>query len=54
MPQPRDNAKPTGEAEPPEQDNRAPAAADDDDVESTPGRGENQAGFLKDADGAGG
>ena len=29
-----------------------PGAADDDEVESKPGLGENQAGFLKDRDGA--
>ena len=44
MPDPKDNASdtPLHEAE-----RTGRAAADDDKVESTPGRGENQAGFLK-------
>jgi hypothetical protein len=53
MPDPKDNAKLTGDTHPPELEDTGPAAAEDDEVESTPGRGENQAGFVKDREGAG-
>jgi hypothetical protein len=54
MPDPKDNAKMTGDAHPPELENSGPPAAEEgDEVESTPGRGENQAGFLKDREGTG-
>ena len=54
MPDPKDNAKLTGDTHPPELENTGPAAAEDDsEIESTPGRGENQAGFLKDREGTG-
>jgi hypothetical protein len=47
MPEP---TEPAEQGDPPGSDPRAPAAADDDPVESRPGQGENQAGFLKDTD----
>jgi hypothetical protein len=47
MPDPKDNAKQTGDTHPPELEDTGPAAADDTEVERTPGKGENQAGFLK-------
>jgi hypothetical protein len=50
MPDPKDNAKQTGDSHPPEVEDRRPGAADDDEIESRPGQGENQAGFLKDTD----
>jgi hypothetical protein len=46
----KERAKQTGDTHPPELDDDGPAAADDDEVESRPGQGENQAGFLKDRD----
>lgn len=62
MPNARDNAKSSGDIRPPEIEERAgtrptgrPAAegAQDDralEDEARPGKGENQAGFLKDTD----
>jgi hypothetical protein len=47
MPDPKDNAKQTGDTHPPELEDTGPAAAEDSKIESTPGKGENQAGFLK-------
>jgi hypothetical protein len=47
MPDPKDDTSPAGDKHPPGLENTDPAAAADDAVESTPGRGENQAGFLK-------
>lgn len=51
MPDPKDNAKLTGDTHPPELEDTGPAAADDSEIEGTPGRGENQAGFLKEREG---
>ena len=53
MPDPKDNAKLTGDTHPPELENTGPAAADDTEIDRTPGRGENQGGFLKDREGTG-
>ena len=54
MPGPRDKAKMSGDTHPPELDDDGPAAAEDDtEIESTPGLGENQAGFLKDRESTG-
>ena len=53
MPDPRDNPKPGGDTQPGEREKTAPAAAEDTEIEGTPGRGENQAGFLKDPDDTG-
>lgn len=53
MPDPKDNAKQSGDVHPPEVENAGPAAAEDTEIESTPGKGENQAGFLKDREGMG-
>jgi hypothetical protein len=50
MPDPKDSTKLTGDTHPPELEDTGPAAAPDDEVESRPGEGENQAGFLKDRD----
>lgn len=54
MPDPRDDDKLTGDSHPPDLEDKGAAAEEADEVESTPGRGENQAGFLKDRDAAGG
>ena len=54
MPDPKDNAKLTGDTHPPELEQTVPAAEEGNEVESEPGRGENQAGFVKDRDLAGG
>jgi hypothetical protein len=53
MPDPKDNAKQSGDVHPPEVETTGPAAAEDTEIESTPGKGENQAGFLKDREGMG-
>ncbi|MCC2676152.1 MAG: hypothetical protein K0R58_3099 [Ramlibacter sp.] len=51
MPDPKDNAKLTGDTHPSEPDRDSPAAAREDaEDEATPGLGENQAGFVKDRD----
>ena len=51
MPDPKDNAKLTGDTHPPELEDAGPAATrSEEEDEATPGRGENQAGFLKDRD----
>ena len=54
MPDPKDNAQRDGDAQPAESENTGAAADESDEVEATPGKGENQAGFLKDRDAAGG
>lgn len=55
MPDPKDNARPSGDQHPPEAERAGGgAAADSNEVESVPGRGENQAGFVKDRDLSGG
>lgn len=54
MPDPKDNAKQSGDQHPPEVEQEGGAAADRNDVEAEPGRGENQAGFVKDRDLSGG
>lgn len=48
MPDAKDNAKATGDTHPPELDRTKGSAQDTD--EATPGRGINQAGFIKDRD----
>jgi len=63
MPNPNDNVKGTGDVHQPDLDERArssgsgrPVAEDRDDAqadEATPGKGENQAGFLKDKEAPG-
>lgn len=62
MPNARDHAKASGDVHPPEVENTdglddagndTPLARELQD-ESRPGKGENQAGFLKDKDAAGG
>jgi hypothetical protein len=53
MPDPKDNAKQSGDVHPPEVEETGPAAAEDSEIEGTPGKGENQAGFLKDREGTG-
>ena len=53
MPDPKDNAKQSGDVHPPEVEETGRAAAEDTRTESTPGKGETQAGFLKDREGAG-
>ena len=53
MPDPKDDAKRTADTHQPDREETDPAAADATDIEGTPGRGENQAGFLKDRDGMG-
>jgi hypothetical protein len=51
MPDPKDNAKLTGDTHPPELEDTGPAAArGEEEDEATPGRGENQAGYVKDRD----
>ena len=55
MPDPKDNAKQSGDQHPPEVEKTGPNAADEgNEVEDVPGRGENQAGFVKDRDLSGG
>jgi hypothetical protein len=55
MPNPNDKTKQSGDTHPPELEDNAPAAADEPEQdEATPGRGENQAGFVKDRDLSGG
>ncbi|HEX7890039.1 MAG TPA: hypothetical protein VF522_11830 [Ramlibacter sp.] len=53
MPVPKDRSKHSGDVHPPEVEDTGPAGAEDTEIESTPGKGENQAGFLKDRDGMG-
>lgn len=52
MPNAKDNAKLSGDTHPPELENPA-AEQEDGEIEGTPGKGENQAGFLKDRDASG-
>ena len=73
MPDPKNNAKLTGDTHPPEVEDTVPGLADEMGTEGTPrdsnrarandmardmedearpGKGENQAGFLKDKDGS--
>lgn len=55
MPDPKDNNKQSGDQHPPEVEQAGGgAAADSQEVEAVPGRGENQAGFVKDRDLSGG
>ena len=55
MPDPKNNARLTGDTHPAELDDTGPAGAEGEaEDEATPGRGENQAGFVKDRDLAGG
>lgn len=53
MPDPKDNAKLTGDTHPPELEDSGPAAADDTDIDDSPGRGETDTGSRKDRGGAG-
>lgn len=53
MPDPKDNAKLTGDTHPPELENTGHAAADDTEIDETPGRGGNPDGSRKDREGAG-
>ncbi len=53
MPDPKDNAKLTGDTHPPELENAGPAAADDTEIDDAPGRGENPGGFQQDREGTG-
>jgi hypothetical protein len=53
VPDAKDNAKQSGDVHPPELEDTGPAAAEDTEIEGSPGKGENQAGFLKDREGAG-
>lgn len=53
MPNAKDNAKLSGDTHPPELENPAAEDGEDNGIEGTPGKGENQAGFLKDRDAAG-
>jgi hypothetical protein len=50
MPDPQDPNRPADDARKAGTDPRAPSAAEVDEIESRPGQGENQAGFLKDTD----
>ena len=52
MPDPKDNAKLTGDTHPPELEN-GPAAVDDTELDDTPARGENPGGLRKDREGTG-
>ena len=69
MPDPKDNAKASGDIHPPEtedlsrqrpraqpgtEDTEGGTARGDLEDEGRPGKGENQAGYLKDKDGQGG
>jgi hypothetical protein len=55
MPDAKDNEKRSGDIRPPEVEKTGPAGAEEqNEVESVPGRGENQAGFVKDRDLSGG
>jgi hypothetical protein len=47
MPDPKDNAKQTGDVHPPEVESTGPAAAEDSEIQDTQGRGDNQSGLLK-------
>jgi hypothetical protein len=50
MPDSKDDTSAAGDAEKPATNPRAPSAAEIEEIESRPGQGENQAGFLKDTD----
>jgi hypothetical protein len=56
MPDAKDNAKQTGDVHPPEVEDDAPGsfAAQGQENEARPGKGINQAGFLKDSEGSAG